>query len=521
MMAAGGFAQALNAGRRAYCVFLLQHYGLAEDAGLSRSGLVAHSFSFHFMPSPPHLIYIVADQWRGDCLGLYRNRHPVMTPHLNQLAGEGANHPRAYADCPLCMPQRVTMLTGRSGSQLRCVKNFNEETAPAFDPGQSLPGRLAREAGYQTKAIGKMHFAPPRARYGFEHVTLHPDDYLWWLEEQGLGGRFRNHGLGGNEVYPATATTDEPHYHSTWIVDQAIRYLEQRDPAQPFFLFLVFEAPHSPFDPPPPYDRMYDRFPIPDPVAGDWREDAYPAAFEARRLRSKCDYMQPEAIREARRRYYGQISQIDYQLGRFFGALKSRGLDGETAIAFTSDHGECLGDHGIFGKHCFLESAARVPLILRLPPARRERADAAHRPVLTADLCPTFLELAGLEPAPDTDGHSLLRPPERDCVFGETPESAMVIRDSFKYIYYPAGGMEQLFDTQADPDDLHDLSRQSGLDGLRGSLREALTAYLERNASPLVEKGTLVAREPRLDRAALRRANPAACRGPMHGGDGY
>ncbi|WP_269526329.1 sulfatase-like hydrolase/transferase [Coraliomargarita parva] len=475
------------------------------------------------MSKPHNLIYIVADQWRGDCLGLYRNQHPVMTPHLNQLAGEGVHFPHAYADCPICMPQRMTMLTGQSGSQLRCVKNFNERTAPQIVSSQTLPARLAREAGYQTKAIGKMHFAAHRARYGFEHVSLHPDDYLWWLEDVGQGGTFRGHGLGGNEVYPTAATTEERYYHTTWIVDQAIRYLEQRDPEQPFFLFIIFEAPHSPFDPPPPYDRMYDNFTIPDPAIGDWREDGYPATFTARRYMSKCDYLQPEAIREARRRYYGQMSQIDYQLGRFFGALKSQGLDRDTAIAFTSDHGECLGDHGIFAKHCFLESAARVPFILRLPAEARDRleANASGTPVLTADLCPTFLDLAGVETDPQSDGRSLLRPLERKYIFGETPESAMAVGNGFKYVYYATGGIEQLFNTKQDPDDIRNLAGKDTYAAMQSELKAALATYLEKNGSPLIEDGAFVSRPVEIDPVQLRRNNPAACRGPMYGGDGY
>lgn len=475
------------------------------------------------MSQRPNMIYIVADQWRGDCLGLYRNEHPVMTPHLNQLACEGANYSHAYADCPLCMPQRMTMLTGKTGSQLRCVKNFKEEDAPDIDPTQTLPARLASEAGYQTKAIGKMHFAQHRARYGFEHVALHPDDYLWWLEDMGQGGSFRGHGLGGNEVYPTAHPTEERYYHSTWMVDQAIRYLEQRDPNHPFFLFLIFEAPHSPFDPPPPYDRMYDNFTIASPVEGDWRGSDYPSLFETRRIRAKYDFMQPEAITETRRRYYGQISQIDYQLGRLFGALQKHNIYQDTAIAFTSDHGECLGDHGIFAKHCFLESAARVPLMLRLPASMEDAGPARANgyPVLTADICPTFLDLAGLSVPDDIDGVSLLRKVDREFVYGETPESAMCAGQGYKYVYYATGGIEHLFNIADDFNDQNNLVREPELRPLKEQMKQQLIDYLAKNESPLVEGGQLVQRPIEIDHQSLRRMNPAACRGPMHGGDGY
>jgi arylsulfatase A-like enzyme len=469
------------------------------------------------------MIYIVADQWRGDCLGVYKNHHPVMTPHLNQLACEGVNYRHGYADCPICMPQRATMLTGKTGSQSRCITNFDTNSAPSIDPLQTLPGRLTKEAGYQTKAIGKMHFAPHRARHGFEHVTLHPDDYLWWLEEQGQGGTFRGHGLGGNEVYPTGAITDQRYYHTTWIIDQAIRFLEQRDPANPFFLYIIFEAPHSPFDPPPPYDRMYDNFTIPEPIEGNWRENDYPASFQAKRLGGKYEYMQPEAIAETRRRYYGQMSHIDYQLGRLFGSLQTHGIDHETAIAFTSDHGECLGDHGIFAKHNFLESAARVPFILRLPAQFRDKYETAQAdtPVLTADLCPTFLDMAGLTPAANTDGQSLLQTNQREFIFGETPETAMALGRGYKYIYYIAGGSEQLFNIHQDSDDRENLAHSEACASTQAELKARLIDYLSRNKSPMVQNGALVNQPVNIDTEWLRRMNPCACRGPMHGGDGY
>jgi arylsulfatase A-like enzyme len=111
---------------------------------------------------------------------------------------------------------------------------------------------------------------------------------------------------------------------------------------------------------------MYDNFTIPDPVYGDWaNESDYPPDFNARRLASKYDQLNEEMLRETRRRYYGQVSYIDYQLGRFFGELKTRGFYDDTAILFDADHGEHLGDHGIFGKTTFLRGSGDVPLCTR------------------------------------------------------------------------------------------------------------------------------------------------------------
>ncbi|MEZ4611394.1 MAG: sulfatase-like hydrolase/transferase [Caldilineaceae bacterium] len=127
---------------------------------------------------------------------------------------------------------------------------------------------------------------------------------------------------------------------------------------------MVFEAPHSPFDPPPPYDRMYDNFTIPDPVYGDWCDTAAePAMFRMRRTMLKYDNLTDEMVRESRRRYYGQVSHIDYCLGRFLGELRSRGLYDDTVVIFTSDHGEHLGDHGLWGKITYLQGSVDVPLV--------------------------------------------------------------------------------------------------------------------------------------------------------------
>lgn len=480
----------------------------------------------------PNIVVITADQWRGDCLGCLDSRHPVMTPHVNQLASEGVHFTQAYADCPVCMPQRVTLLTGQVASHFGLTRNFQERSP--VDPATSLAGRLAREAGYQTEAVGKMHFSPDRARFGLDHVRLHPNDYVMFLEDTDYKGMYRGHGLGGNEVYPTVAAMPERYTHTHWIVEEATRFLLQRDPEAPFFLWMVFEAPHSPFDPPEPYDRMYDRFDVPDPVWGDWADgDGYPPDLTARRMANKLDQLGSQALQESRRRYYGQVSHIDYQLGRFFGELRTRGLYDNTVIVFCADHGEHLGDHGIFGKTTFLHGSGDVPLIMRLPswvPLARHGL-TIDQPVLTADLHPTLLELAGLSPASDVDGRSLLPAihagagDSERIVCGEyghgATRTAMAMNERFKYIYYQRGGVEQLFDVQADRENLRNLAGEPTSETVKAALRAHLIAYLTEYKSPLVSDGALVVDNSPLDEDALRGQNPFAWRGPMRYGQGY
>jgi len=233
-------------------------------------------------------------------------------------------------------------------------------------------------------------------------------------------------------------------------------------------------------------------------------------------------------IRETRRRYYGQMSQIDYHLGRLFGALQTRGLDQNTAIVFTSDHGECLGDHGLFHKHCFLESAARVPLIMRLPgSAGLPSADQSDAPVLTADIPSTLLDLVGLRPDEKAEGLSLvplMKSPEafqQRVIFGETPDTTSAIDKEFKYIFYRAGGAEQLFNTKQDPDDRVNLVADPAHAGHVSRLKSKLLEYLRGKNSPFVNKDTWSATSADFDAAQERALNPLACRGPMRGGTGY
>ena len=235
----------------------------------------------------------------------------------------------------------------------------------------------------------------------------------------------------------------------------------------------------------------------------------------------KADRIPPPVMRRLRRHYYGQITHIDYQLGRLLGELKRLGLYDNTVIVVTSDHGEHLGDHRLFAKSSFLESSARVPIILRLPASHDIHNKRSDAPVLTADIAPTLLELAGLTPAPEMDGLSLLKQPERRVIFGETSESVFATDGAFKYVYYFEGGIEHLFHTAEDPDDLRNLAGEPACARRQDQLKSQLIAYLGRNRRPGVADGALRSLEGELDFDALRARNSAAWRGPLRYGQGY
>jgi arylsulfatase A-like enzyme len=305
---------------------------------------------------PRNLLLIQADQWRADCLGAAG--HPVLTPHLDELAGQGTRFDRAYSSTPTCIPARIALMTGLSPHRHGRVANAHH--GPWRFP-TTFAGHLTRH-GWQTHACGKMHAEPERNRVGFEAVDLHDgylhgsrmwathaavkDDYLAWLQERrGYGIDYNDSGIGcnGYAVAPWPYATNE--HPTAWTAAQAVRFLWRRDRSQPFFLYLSFHRPHPPLDPPAEYLRLYERLALPPPAVGDW----------AGRL-SSTDYLGgheidtpvptvPAAIDLARRAYLAQLTFIDHQINRVLMAISETLAADNTVIAFTSDHGEMLYDH--------------------------------------------------------------------------------------------------------------------------------------------------------------------------------
>ncbi|MCM8769960.1 MAG: sulfatase-like hydrolase/transferase [Candidatus Omnitrophica bacterium] len=447
----------------------------------------------------PNILLVTTDQQRFDTCGPEAPSF-MRTPHFNLLCQEGIRFTRAYADCPICVPARVSIMSGKY------VFNHgmwgNGRTSEVLGREDTLPARL-RHLGYQTAAIGKMHFSPQRTRHGFDEMTL-PEDYYRWIRKANFPYQPMRHGLGQNEVYPTMATVPESLTLTSWIAEQCLEYiLERRDPTVPFFLWCSFSKPHPPFDPPEPYYSMYRNCPIPDPVYGDWSEpERSPVAF--RRTKEALDYdlLPREIVREARAAYYGLITQIDYNLGRILSALQDLGLLWNTLILFTSDHGEYLGDHYAFSKIFFHEVSARVPFVLRLPKTWDNRCfgHEVRNLVTHADILPTLVAAAGGEIPEDSDGLDLVRlargeiksrPYLEGGAFGGRCYTA-ITDGRWKYIYYPEGGVEQFFDLKNDPKELRNLADLPEFKVEKENLKRELIRKHQVRNSPLVSQEDFV-----------------------------
>lgn len=460
----------------------------------------------------PNILLITSDQHRANCLGVAE--HPcVSTPHLDRLAYEGVHFTRAYTNCPVCIPARTSMITGRDAHR-------NGKAAYAQDfrverKHEEFLGSLITRAGYQSCLIGKTHWhTPPSYRAGFESVIT---QRRLFEERRSLQCRpnLRPEGIGFNEMHP-TLSQFPPHLYSTdWTVDQCVRFIQHRDETVPFFLWASFTDPHPPLSIHEPYYSLYDNAPVPEPIQADWADgEECPVSFLSHKVSYNPGPMQPWEIRKMRSVYYGMITNIDHQLGRLFGCLQNNGTWDNTWVIYTTDHGEHLCDYGNIAKSSFLDRAARLPFIVRPPKAHgAAKGTNCSSLVELSDLLPTLCEVAGTSSPTDISGRSLLplvENPEarvRDALHGHIDDSHVYIEGKYKYLYFVADGAELVFDMENDPEEKKNLASDREL---ADSLRARFVAHLKSENHPDLSDGELLNKgQTRKDLAAYRAMNPA------------
>jgi len=454
--------------------------------------------------SKPNILLITTDQQRFDTIQALGNQH-IYTPHLNWLVDEGITFTRCYADSPICMSSRATIMTGTHGYTNGLTGN-NNNIIPMRDR-PTLPGILT-SSGYQTRAQGKMHFHPLRANYGFEHMEL-PLDYYRSL----AGGphKPKGHGVGENEIEPVISTVDEVHSATYWTVNRSIDFMETRDDTRPFFLWTSFAKPHPPFDPAYNYWALYQNKILPSPIKGDWsvNPNEAPQGFYSSSYMLNNGYrMSEEQIMDSKRAYYACITQIDYTLGLLFARMREMELLENTWIIFTADHGDMMGDHGLFAKSIFLEGSAHIPMIVRPPSGSWERGELKGKRcnslITLADVMPTILSLAGVEREDiELDGCNIMdfaglntHANIEDRVFyGNCADTYFaVMKDGFKYNWARQGDESLLFNMTLDPLEQHDLSKINP--ALAAEMKNLLTNKMHLCNPELVKDGKLTVLPP-------------------------
>jgi len=473
------------------------------------------------MNRPPNILWLCTDQQRFDTLGCYGNSF-VRTPNIDRLAENGVVFDRAYSQSPICTPSRAAFLTGRYPRTTRARQN-----GQCIPEDEVLVTRLLAEAGYTCGLSGKLHLSacqpsacPAMERrindgYDVFHWSHHPrpdwptNEYGLWLRERGVEyhtPRFR----GSPHVFEGMPAE---HHQTTWCAEKAINFMEscaQFD--RPWlFSFNCFD-PHFAFDPPleylEPYLERLDEIPLPNYVAGEL--DAKPH-FQSREFRDLYHYIGPhhfdemthEEHRLVRAAYWAMVDLIDAQVGRMMDALERSGQLDNSLVIFTSDHGEMLGDHGLYLKGPFFyDPAVLVPLIISWPGRLKPGRSAAL--VELIDLAPTILDAAGLERHPGMLAKSLwpLLNGETDvnqhlddvyCEYyhgmwarAEPRPFATMLRDE-RYKLVVAHGLEtgELYDMTDDPNETHNLWAHPDQQSLKMDLMKRLCDRMAWMVDPL------------------------------------
>ncbi len=357
----------------------------------------------------PNILVIQADQLTPGVLPAYG--HPlVKAPNINALAETGVVFDSAYCNFPLCVPSRASMMTGRLAHNIGTWDNAME--LPASVPTLA---HYLRSVGYHTVLSGKMHFIGPDQVHGFsERLTtdIYPANFAWtpdWI----AGERFRPTGVNPAAVVDAGQCVrslqidyDDEVEHATV---QKIHDLARFQNDKPFLLWASFTHPHSPFVTTNDYWDLYDHdvidMPKVDPVPVENLDEMSRWLYYAHA--QDLLTIKDEHVRNARHAYYGMTTYIDDKVGRILKTLDAVGLRDNTIVVFTADHGEMLGERGMWFKQYFFEGSVRVPLIVSYPAAYAPGRVADH--VSLVDLLPTFMDWSGAEWQQVTplDGQSL------------------------------------------------------------------------------------------------------------------
>ena len=457
------------------------------------------------MAEQPNIIMILCDELRADALGCYGNSI-VQTPNIDSLATDGTRFSQCFVTQPTCTPSRASILTGCYPSALRSrMVGCHTPDDPRFLP------RVLSDQGYRSASIGKLHLVPQAAEpdivarrlasdeatyYGFQEVDLvnghgsrcFGNRYSAWLREAvpDLETRLANVRPYESGINCWRWNLPERAHSSHYVADRAIEFLESATEG-PFFLHISFPDPHYPFTVPDAWARLYEPADMPPPIPAITESvdmpELHERAYRGARARSSDgqrprdhvigtpphDYaaLATEDWQQVKALYYGMVSLVDHSVGRIIEAVDRLGRRDDTVILFLSDHGDYLGDHGMYGKGLPYESALRTPLIARGPGiAAGLTIDSVES---TLDIAPTLLDMADVAEPEGVQGCSLkplLRGadmPRASVALVENDDDFAALRmrsictPQWRLTYYLNQEWGELIDRKQDPQEMRNL----------------------------------------------------------------
>ena len=458
----------------------------------------------------PNILIIQTDQQRWDALGANGNGE-VKTPHLDRMAAEGVNFDHHFVQNPVCMPSRVSFLTGLYPSEIGSLTNG----VPVPEDIITLP-RILRNYGYVSGNVGKLHFLPHAGRdhrqihpdYGFDHMEVsdepgpYEDVYRAWVRRKapeqldrisrayppaakayrnvmGQLEDFDHPERDGDGIYGIGYRVDKEVTQAAFVAEQTMEYIRQHREG-PFFCIAGLYAPHSPGLAPQEYMDLYDPEQLSLPELSP----------ELEAIRAERGYTDQE-LRLARQAYYAMVSEVDHQVGRLLAYLDQVGIAQETLVIFTSDHGEWLGEHLRYGKgYPAHDCISRTPLIVRWPAGQGASGRRVNRFVEAVDVIPTLLDAAFIPQPPHLQGHSFLAALKGEGFQGRA--SALTEGEGWKSLRMAgvryvaeADGQESLFDLNADPAGYRTVAGDPAYAGALSAARQELIRRLIGKERPL------------------------------------
>jgi len=433
----------------------------------------------------PNIIFIITDQQRFDTIGAAGFAH-MDTPHLDRLVEEGVLLTDCHVTAASCAPARASLFKGFYPHTTGILKNADRWRRSWIE--------LLNEAGYHCTNVGKMHTWPYETELGFDerYVVENKDRYLegrYYFDEWDKALRFRGLIKQQRELYRQRPDyrqrlgafeweLPEDAHPDNFVGDLAVWWINSFPQTQPLFLQIGFPGPHPPYDPVPRYAEPYLKKDLPLlEVTGEELDHQPPPLQELRHHNAEIDHDSvvlaldptPEQRHFQRAYYLANVTMIDEKVGEILAALRQRGYLDNAIVFFTSDHGDCLTDHGHSQKWTMYDLITRVPLIA-WSPGRFGAGRRVEALCQQMDIGPTILELAGIEPPAELAAVSLLDALEgadwqgRNFVFAEQAKDGiltgcdfmtMVRNKAWKLVHFLDEPYGQLFDLRNDPDELH------------------------------------------------------------------
>lgn len=438
----------------------------------------------------PNIVFVCSDQHSGLMLmGGPGRRVPVRTRNLERLASKGVYFSNAYCCSPVSAPARACMMTGRFASD---VDSFGNTTV--FQGGVPTWGNFLTDAGYQCWATGKMDTAADKD-LGFKLVnTGHGHFYRPDITE--LFRRPMCYRVDERELADGHVGDRGPADKAK--LDAGLAFIRsQASSNKPWVVYMGVNIPHPKFEAPQKYLDLYlpADMPLPNLPPGYLDKDLHPVFQVLRDFSMLSTPIPEERVRRARSAYFGMITELDDYLGALINELERQGTLKDTVFVYTSDHGEMLGEHGMWLKRALFEGAAHIPIIMAGPglPAGK----VIDTPVSHVDLAATLLDLGGVRKPPGMRGKSLLpliggdtnaapRFVYSECHNeGNCTGSFMIRKGDWKYLYFSYYVGNLLFNLRDDPGELNNLAGKPETASIEKEMHDALTSLVDPDAITL------------------------------------